>query len=92
MFVPLHAIHVPMAATHNLLTAENDPGVLAVDDARIPDEVRSHFDGYDRAVDTVVPVIGISREEWWLFDADGALVDVLCRQAGADIEPSWEQR
>lgn len=70
-----------MAATHQLLTDEFEPGVLGIDDARIPEEVRARFGGYDRVVDTVVPVIGIGREEWWLFDIDGALVDVLCRQA-----------
>ncbi|HET7267768.1 MAG TPA: hypothetical protein VFJ15_06620 [Oleiagrimonas sp.] len=77
-----------MAASNNLLTAETDPGVLDVVDARIPELVRARFDDYGKTVDTVVPVIGISREEWWLFDADGVLVDVLCRQAGSEIQPT----
>lgn len=71
-----------MAASQNLLTREDDLGMLGADDARIPDEVRTRFTAYDRAVATVVPVISLSREEWWLFDADGTLVDMLSRRTG----------
>jgi hypothetical protein len=56
-----------------------DPGMLGADDARIPAHVRSHYRDYDKTVATVVPVIGMRRQEWWLFDAEGTLVDVLVR-------------
>lgn len=70
-----------MAAPQNVQTVNGDPGALDVNDPRIPEDVRSHFGEYDKDVATVVPVIGMAREEWWLFDADGVLVDALCRQA-----------
>ncbi len=70
-----------MATSSHVLVDTSDSGMLDADDRRIPEDVRSRFDGYDRTVATVVPVIGVSREEWWLFDAEGTLVDVLCRHA-----------
>ncbi|HET8554525.1 MAG TPA: hypothetical protein VFL78_06840 [Rhodanobacteraceae bacterium] len=70
-----------MAAPQNVQAADVDPGTLEVDDARIPQDVREHFGDYDKKVAAVVPVIGLAREEWWLFDEEGVLVDVLCRQA-----------
>lgn len=72
-----------MATPQNLLAQEDDPGVLDVTDTRIPAEVRGHFADYAKQVTSVVPVIGVSREEWWLFDDDGALVDVLLRGTAA---------
>ncbi|HET6586384.1 MAG TPA: hypothetical protein VFG67_01260 [Oleiagrimonas sp.] len=70
-----------MAAPQNAQTVDIDPGTLDVDDARIPQDVRERFSDYDKIITTVVPVIGMAREEWWLFDDEGVLVDVLCRQA-----------
>ncbi len=69
-----------MAATQAIA---NEPahGVLNAGDPGIPERVRARFGDYEKAVATVVPVIGVSREEWWLFDAEGLLVDVLCCQA-----------
>ncbi|HEX7342037.1 MAG TPA: hypothetical protein VF269_07150 [Rhodanobacteraceae bacterium] len=75
-----------MAVMHNFLAHEDDPGVLSTDDARIPDEVRARVGEYPGGVTGVVPVIGISREEWWLFDADGALIDVLIRHTSTPGE------
>ncbi len=69
-----------MAAALNVLTTDVDPGTFPVDDPRIPDHVRDRFADYDKNVSTVVPVIGLAREEWWLFDTEDALVDVLCRR------------
>ncbi|HET7663933.1 MAG TPA: hypothetical protein VFK31_09875 [Rhodanobacteraceae bacterium] len=70
-----------MAAPQNVQTVDVDPGTLVTDDARIPQDVRERFGDYDKKVAAVVPVIGVTREEWWLFDEEGVLVDVLCRQA-----------
>ncbi len=70
-----------MATPNNVLADDRDPGMLGADDARIPEDVRAHFGEYDKTVATVVPVIGMSREEWWLFDPEGTLVDVLCRRS-----------
>ncbi|HEX7339782.1 MAG TPA: hypothetical protein VF271_07615 [Rhodanobacteraceae bacterium] len=53
--------------------------MLDAADPRIPDEVRSRFADYAKPVASVVPVIGVARAEWWLFDDEGALVDVLLR-------------
>lgn len=70
-----------MAATHNVLTDDADPGIMSANDERIPEDVRARYGDYDKTVASVVPVIGIQREEWWLFDDDGTLVDVFCKQA-----------
>lgn len=70
-----------MAAPLNVLATDADPGMLDANDARIPEDVLARYGDYDKTVATVVPVIGMSREEWWLFDTEGTLVDVLCRQA-----------
>lgn len=72
------------ALQKNLPSHEDDLGMLGADDARIPDEVRARFATYEKPVVTVVPVISLSREEWWMFDGDGTLVDMLSRRT----EPS----
>lgn len=70
-----------MTAASLALTQDTAPGVLDACDSTIPDRVSTHFADYDKTVSVVVPVIGLSREEWWLFDAEGLLLDVLCCQA-----------
>lgn len=69
-----------MTAASHALADNAAPGVLNAADPGIPERVRTHFGDYDKTVATVVPVIGVSREEWWLFDAEDSLVDVLCRR------------
>lgn len=69
-----------MAAASNLQVRENDLGVLDADDVRVPEDIRASFARYGKTVATVVPVISMSRAEWWLFDADGALIDMLSRR------------
>lgn len=70
-----------MTAACHALAEDPAPGVLDAADPAIPGRVRARYGDYARAVNTVVPVIGVAREEWWLFDNEGLLLDVLCRHA-----------
>lgn len=66
-----------MAAVHETPGADTNPGMLAPGDPRIPEPVRKQFDTHGSAVAKVVPVIGISHQEWWLFDDQDNLLDMV---------------
>lgn len=66
-----------MTKHFNLSGTDANSGMLDPEDPRIPETVRSHFNDYDGEVAKIVPVFGVSRHEWWLFDDEDNLLDVI---------------